>query len=137
MKTIELKRSDGDKRLFTLMKIDEGYGCMALCDIEDDNLILIGKRDFEKLLSNQRNLKWRMEDLPKGEKVMITNSTTTFAVRANGDWRLAIYIGNRCADIDSTHKAYEHIIPCTLFDYDNPGKWLGTENDYGLKGGAR
>ena len=132
MKTFELKRSDGDKRLFTLMKIEEGYGCMALCDIEDDSLILIGKKDYEELLANQKE----REDLPINTPVMIRNCAY---------WALGRYKGRGKADdtafTQTTTKTYwlafDHIIPYSLFDPENPDKWNGTENDYGTGGGAR
>ena len=134
MKTIELKRSESGKMLFSLVDTDERSRSITahLCDIEDDNLILIGKRDFEKLLANQK----AREDLPTNTPVMIRNCAY---------WALGQYKGKGKADdaafTQTTARTYwltfDHIIPYSFFDPDNPDKWNGTENDYGTEGGAR
>ena len=135
MKTIELQASAVSANRYAHYIGIDGIDAMLFGDIEqitDEPLILMSKKDYEKLLAN---LKER-EDLPTNTPVMIRNCAY---------WALGLYKGRGKADdtafTRTTAKTYwltyDHIIPFSLFDPDNPDKWNGTENDYGTKGGAR
>ena len=136
MKTIELSViGREDDRSVCYYHNGELVGWLSdNCGITDSDIILIGKKDFEKLLANQK--KPERKDLPKETKVMVANASKD-ASRSHS-WRLAIYYGDsRVASSSEGSVSYDHIIPFSLFDPDNPDKWNGTENDYGTEGGAR
>lgn len=131
MKTFELKKSKGDERLFISTETNESIVCVVNdCDINDVELILIGKKDFESLLANQK--KPGKKDLVFGSVVMVSSGL------CNDWWRLGTYASEGGVKIIGgdykTFVGFEHIIPFDIFDLDDPDKWNCTENDYGLKG---
>ena len=137
MKTIELSViGREDDRSVCYYRNDEVVGWLSdNCGITDSDIILIGKKDFEELLANQK--KPERKDLPSRTKVMVDDASGN-PLDLYG-WRLAVYAGNShivsCRFDGDVLCA--HIIPYSLFDPDNPDKWNGTENDYGTEGGAR
>ena len=137
MKTIELSViGREDDRSVCYYHNDGVVGWLSdSCGVTDSDIILIGKKDFEQLLANQKEPK--RKDLAIGTKVMADDASVSPMDLCG--WRLAMYAGNRhifSYSIDGDMLC-EHIIPYSLFDPENPDKWNGTENDYGTGGGAR
>ena len=142
MKTIELSViGREDDRSVCYYHNGELVGWLSdNCGITNSDIILIGKKDFEELLANQK--KPERKDLPLDTKVMYETE------KGSEWWGLGLYKGNKTVapvreDISPSGAASlfsfssRHIIPYSLFDPENPDKWNGTENDYGTGGGAR
>ena len=65
--------------------------------------------------------------MPKDTKVMAEND-------GDGFWKFLIYNGNsKCFASSKIDEKYDHVIPCSIFDFDDMEKWNCTENDYGIK----
>ena len=139
MKTIELQIKAEPKISHVTYYYAKGNIEVLLFDndaeLSGEPLILMDKKEFVKLLANQKK-KPKRKDLPKETKVMVANASKDTS--HSHSWRLAIYYGDsRVASSSEGSVSYDHIIPFSLFDPDDPDKWNGTENDYGTEGGAR
>lgn len=133
MKIIKLYANAANVPHYAYYRGDDGVDAMLFGDLDAitcDPLILISKEDFEKLLANQEG----KADLPVGSKVMVSDGSK------DDGWWLATYLGGKCIRMVGEYKPAivgdGHIIPFDIFDPCDPEKWNGTENDYGMKGGA-
>ena len=128
MKTIELKRIGECKGTYVVSN-GETFGCIDKCDIPDDEIVVIGKKDYRRL--ERRNRPYH--NLPQGAMVMV--------LREGENWIMGKYeedgiVNVRSGGLNCGMHGWDHIIPFSLFDPNDPDKWNGTRNDYGTGGDA-